>query len=214
MPEYTFVVWDWNGTLLDDIGASLKSVNDMLDMRGMEHIDIDFYKECICTPIKGFYDRVFDMDNEDYSVIIKQYNEGYLHHLKNCGLTKGAVEALEYFKKCGTKQIIVSSSNNDQLIMNAEKYGVTQYLDAILGSGDYFAGSKIERAAEYLAKNNPQNGRILVVGDLVHDAEMAKKIGADCVLLTSGHEHPDRLKASNVMLIDDLLQLKNIQKTV
>lgn len=212
MPEYTFVIWDWNGTLLDDISASLSSVNDMLDMRGMKHIDIDFYKECICTPIKGFYDRVFDMDNEDYSVIIKQYNEGYLRHLENCGLTKGAVDALEHFRACGTRQIIVSSSNNDQLITNAEKYGVTQYFDAILGSGDYFAGSKIERAAQYLEKNNPENGRILVIGDLVHDAEMAKKLGADCVLLTSGHEHQNRLKAANVPLIDDLYELKMIQK--
>lgn len=210
MPKYTFVVWDWNGTLLNDISASLSSVNDMLDMRGMQHIDIDFYKECICTPIKGFYDRVFDMEKEDYSIIIKQYNEGYLRHLDACGLTDGAIDALEYFKAFGTGQIIVSSSNNDQLMMNAEKYGVTHYFDAILGSGDYFAGSKIERAQKYLAENNPENGRILVVGDLAHDAEMAKKLGADCVLLTSGHEHPTRLEEAKVPLIDDLYELKKL----
>ena len=210
MPKYTFVVWDWNGTLFNDLSASLNSVNDMLDMRGMEHISTDFYKECICTPIKGFYDRVFDMDNEDYSVIIKQYNEGYLHHLDSCSLTDGAIDALEHFRSCGTRQIIVSSSNNSQLVANAEKYGVTQYFDAILGAGDYFAGSKIERAADYLAKNNPENGRILVVGDLAHDAEMAKKLGADCVLLTSGHEHISRLEGAEVPLIDDLHALKTI----
>lgn len=210
MPKYTFVVWDWNGTLLNDLSASLNSVNDMLDMRGMEHISTDFYKECICTPIKGFYDRVFDMDNEDYSVIIKQYNEGYLNHLDSCSLTDGATDALEHFRSCGTRQIIVSSSNNSQLVANAEKYGVTQYFDAILGAGDYFAGSKIERAADYLAKNNPENGRILVVGDLAHDAEMAKKLGADCVLLTSGHEHISRLEGAEVPLIDDLHALKTI----
>lgn len=210
MPKYNFVVWDWNGTLLNDLSASLNSVNDMLDLREMEHIGVDFYKECICTPIKGFYDRVFDMDNEDYSVIIKQYNDGYLRHLDSCSLTDGAIDALEYFKSCGTRQIIVSSSNNSQLTANAQKYGVTQYFDAILGAGDYFAGSKIERAADYLAQNNPENGRILVVGDLAHDAEMAKKLGADCVLLTSGHEHISRLEAADVPLIDDLYALKTI----
>lgn len=204
MPKYTHIIWDWNGTLLNDIGASLASVNDMLDLRGMEHINAEFYKECICTPIKGFYDRVFDMDKEDYSVIIKQYNEGYLYHLKDCHLTDGAYEALEYFKSQGVKQVIVSSSNNEQLLNNAEKYGVTDYFDAILGAGDFFAGSKIERAAEYLQKSGAEKGKILVVGDLVHDAEMAAELGADCVLLTSGHEHPDRLKAANVPLIDDL----------
>ena len=200
--DYTHVIWDWNGTLLNDIGASLASVNDMREMRGMEPISIDFYKECICVPIKGFYEKTFDMDKEDYSIIIKQYNNGYLHHLEGCGLTDGAREALEYFRIRGAKQIIVSSSNNDQLLMNAEKYGVKDYFDAILGAGDYFAGSKIERAADYLRINGAE--KVLVIGDLLHDAEMAKELGADCVLLTSGHEHPDRLEFADVPLIDDL----------
>lgn len=208
MSEYKFIIWDWNGTLLNDIGASLASVNDMLEMRGMPPIDIDFYKECICTPIKGFYDRVFDMEKEDYSVIIKQYNEGYLYHLKNCKLTDGAVETLERFRAEGKTQVIVSSSNNEQLLKNAEKYGVTQYFDEILGANDYFAGSKIERAEEYLRKKGAKRGEVLVIGDLIHDLGMAEKLGADCVLLTSGHEHPARLMEAGVPLLKNLHDLK------
>ncbi len=207
--KYTHIVWDWNGTLLNDIGASLASVNDMLAERGKPPIDVDFYKQCICTPIKGFYEKTFDMEKEDYSVIIKQYNDGYLYHLKDCGLTDGATEALEYFKNQGAKQIIVSSSNNEQLVCNVEKYGVKDYFDAVLGAGDYFAGSKIERARNYLEKNGAQKGKVLVVGDLIHDAEMASELSADCVLLTSGHEHPSRLRAAEVPLIDDLFVLIN-----
>lgn len=202
--KYTHIIWDWNGTLLDDIGASLASVNDMLSERGKPPISVDFYKECICTPIKGFYEKTFDMDKEDYSIIIKQYNEGYLYHLKDCGLTDGAVEALKYFRQSGAKQIIVSSSNNEQLLFNVEKYGVKEYFDAILGAGDYLAGSKIERALNYLEKSGAQKGRVLVVGDLIHDAEMASELSADCFLLTSGHEHPSRLQAAEVPLINDL----------
>ncbi len=205
--KYTHIIWDWNGTLLNDIGASLASVNDMLELRGKPPIDTAFYKECICTPIKGFYEKTFDMENEDYSVIIKQYNNGYLHHLKDCGLTSGALEALAYFKEQGAKQIIVSSSNNDQLLCNAEKYGVNGFFDAILGAGDYFAGSKIERARNYLEENRVQKGKVLVIGDLIHDAELAAELSADCFLLTSGHEHPSRLEKANVPLIDDLFEL-------
>lgn len=208
--KYKYIIWDWNGTLLNDIGASLASVNDMLEMRGMEPIDIDYYKECICVPIIGFYEKVFDMEKEDYSIIIKQYNEGYLYHLADIGLTDGAVAALEYFRENGAKQVIVSSSNNDQLCMNAEKYGVSGYFDAILGSGDYFAGSKIERAKDYLFRNNARKEEILVIGDLEHDAEMADTLGADCILLTSGHEHPERLGNAGKPLVDDLFGLLEI----
>ncbi len=208
--KYKYIIWDWNGTLLNDIGASLASVNDMLDIRGMEPIDIDRYKECIGVPIIRFYEQVFDIEKEDYSIVIKQYNEGYLRHLKDFGLTDGAIEALNYFKKNGAKQVIVSSSNNEQLCMNAEKYGVSEYFDAILGAGDYFAGSKIERAREYLAENNAQKDEILVIGDLEHDAEMADTLGADCILLTSGHEHPERLKNAKTPLVNDLYELVKV----
>lgn len=214
MLKYTHVIWDWNGTLLDDIEASLASVNDMLSMRGMPHINNVYYKECIGVPIIKFYEKVFDMGKEDYSLIIKQYNEGYLRHLVDCGLTDGAREALEFFKSSGAKQVIVSSSNNAQLCRNAEKYGVIGYFDELLGASDYYAGSKIERAAEYLKKSGAEKGRVLVVGDLEHDAEMAAELGADCVLLTSGHEHPDRLKRANMPLIDNLFELISFVKFV
>lgn len=207
MPEYTHIIWDWNGTLLNDVAASLASVNDMLDMRGMPHISIDFYKECIGVPIRKFYDRVFDMENEDYSIIIKQYNEGYLRHLADCGLTEGAREAIDFFASRGMRQAVVSSSNNDQLCMNIRKYGLEGCFDAVLGSADFYAGSKIDRAKDYLAKTGAKNGRILVIGDLEHDADMAKDLGADCVLLTSGHEHISRLQRAEVPLIDDLFAL-------
>lgn len=205
--KYTHIIWDWNGTLLDDIEASLASVNDMLSMRGMPHINNVYYKECIGVPIIKFYEKVFDMGKEDYSLVIKQYNEGYLRHLEHCGLTAGAREALEFFKNSGAKQVIVSSSNNAQLCRNAEKYGVIGYFDELLGSQDFYAGSKIERAAEYLKKSGAEKGRVLVVGDLEHDAEMAARLGADCVLLTSGHEHPHRLENAKMPLIDNLFEL-------
>ena len=207
MLKYKYIIWDWNGTLLNDIGASLASVNDMLAQRGREPINKDYYKECISVPIIGFYEKVFDMKNEEYSLIIKQYNEGYLYHLKDVGLTNGAVEALEFFKNNGAKQVIVSSSNNEQVCMNVKKYGIFDYFDAILGSTDYFAGSKIERAKGYLLQKNALKGEILVIGDLAHDAEMADTLGADCILLTSGHEHPQRLRNAEKPLADNLFSV-------
>lgn len=207
MPKYTHIIWDWNGTLLNDLSASLTSVNDMLDLRGMPHIDADFYKECIGVPIRKFYDRVFDMEKEDYAVIIKQYNEGYLLHLADCGLTRGAREAIEFFASRGMYQAVVSSSNNDQLCENIRKYGLDGCFDAVLGSADFYAGSKIDRAKAYLEKTDGKSGKILVVGDLEHDADMAKELGADCVLLTSGHEHISRLERAKVPLINDLFEL-------
>ena len=204
--KYTHIIWDWNGTLLVAIGASLASVNDMLAARGEKPMDINRYKECIGTPIIRFYEQVFDLNKEDYSLILAEYNAGYMHHLASCSLTEGAKEAIADFAAAGIHQAIVSSSNNAQLCENARKYGVYDCFEAVLGAADFKADSKIERARAYLAQSGDEK-RVLVVGDLEHDAEMAAQIGADCVLLTSGHEHPERLARSGAVIFDKICQL-------
>ncbi|MBP3697414.1 MAG: HAD family hydrolase [Clostridia bacterium] len=204
--KYTHVIWDWNGTLLDDIGASLASVNDMLAKRGEPPMDKNRYKECMGTPIIRFYEQVFDLSKEDYASILAEYNAGYMYHLADCSLTDGAVDAIEKFAAAGVHQAIVSSSNNAQLCENAKKYGVFDKFEAVLGAADFKADSKIERARLYLAES-AEKGAVLVVGDLEHDAEMAAEIGADCVLLTSGHEHPERLKRSGAVIFDKIEEL-------
>lgn len=204
--KYTHVIWDWNGTLLDDIGASLASVNDMLAKRGEPPMDKNRYKECMGTPIIRFYEQVFDLSKEDYASILAEYNAGYMYHLADCSLTDGAVEAIEKFAAAGVHQAIVSSSNNAQLCENAKKYGVFDKFEAVLGAADFKADSKIERARLYLAES-AEKGAVLVVGDLEHDVEMAAEIGADCVLLTSGHEHPERLKRSGAVIFDKIEEL-------
>lgn len=206
--KYTHVIWDWNGTLLNDLGASLSSVNDMLEMRGMPPIDVVRYRECIGVPIKCFYEQVFDLENEDYPEILRQYNEGYLYHLKNCSLSDGALEMLDILEKNGVKQVIVSSSNNVQLCENVKNYGIWEKFDAVLGAADFMATSKIERAVKYLEKEGAKKGGVLVVGDLEHDAELALEIGADCILLSSGHEKRERLYGAKVPVIDNLNELK------
>lgn len=51
----------------------------------------------------------------------------------------------------------------------------------MLGAEDYLAGSKLERAKQYISKNCIEPSSVLVVGDLLHDYEMAQSVGADCV---------------------------------
>ncbi len=204
--DYKYIIWDWNGTLLNDVSASLASVNDMLLKRSMPVLDIDAYRDCIGVPIEKFYRRVFDLDKENYSDILAEYNEGYLAHLKDCSLTSGSEELLMRFKESGCRQVIVSSSNNDQLVSNVKKYGVYSYFDKILGSADYYAQSKIERAVSYLENSEP--GKALVIGDLEHDGEMASKLGADCFLITSGHEKRERLLNSGAKIFDTMSEIE------
>ncbi|MBR3439227.1 MAG: HAD family hydrolase [Clostridia bacterium] len=207
--KYNCIIWDWNGTLLDDVSASLRSVNDMLVKRGKPPIDIDRYRECIGVPIKHFYEQVFEIEKEDYSLLLKEYNEGYEYYVNlDCGIADGAVGLLEEIKQAGAKQIIVSSCEKNQLFAAVKKSGVGGYFDAVLGADDYFATSKIDRARDYLKNNLPEKSKLLAVGDLLHDYQLAAELGADCVLVKSGHEDTGRLLASGAFTADNVADVK------
>lgn len=96
--KYSLVIWDWNGTLLDDVGPALASVNDMLERRKREPITLRQYYDYIGTPIRRFYERLFDLNAVDYAELLKEYNRGYEKHLERGSLMKGALEALDRFR--------------------------------------------------------------------------------------------------------------------
>lgn len=115
MKNYSLIIWDFNGTLLDDVGAALGSVNDMLARRSKEPITLDEYREYIDVPIRHFYEQVLDLENEDYDLILNEFQQGYEAHVKNCGLTRFVSAALEEAKRLGIPQVVLSSSEQSQL---------------------------------------------------------------------------------------------------
>ena len=88
MKRYKVVIWDWNGTLADDVGASLLATNDILKNHGKAPIDMVQYYEYIDTPISRFYAHLFDLDEVPMSVIGPEFSEYYPKYFE--GLHKGA----------------------------------------------------------------------------------------------------------------------------
>ena len=209
MKKYSLLIWDFNGTLLDDVGAALASVNDMLERRQKKPINLEEYRLYIDVPIRHFYERVLDLDNEDYQAVLKEYQTGYELHLKECGLTDLVQSALDMAKTNGIPQVVLSSSEQNQLKRLLKKYNIEEYFDAVLGSDDFLAGSKVERAKRYIDENKIDCTRTLVIGDLVHDFEVAQAIGAQCLLLTSGHHDRERLENTGARVENTLESFVN-----
>ena len=200
--DYTHIIWDWNGTLLSDVEASLGSVNDMLAGRGRAAITLEQYKREINIPIRGFYEAFFDLATEDYDAILAEYNKGYEQRLQRCGLTPGVREVLGAARGKNIRQAIVSSSENNLILRWLRHFEILPYFDAVLGAADFLAGGKIERAEQYLAQQKADAAKVLVIGDLIHDYEMARTLGADCVLFTSGHHGPAQFGNTGARVLD------------
>lgn len=194
--KYEYVFWDWNGTLLDDVLVAFNAVNDMLTARKLNNITLAQYRDYIDVPIIKFYERVLDMSNETMDGIALEFHSLCEKRRLESSLAVGAEALLRELNSQGVKQYIFSSSREDRITPYLKEYRIDKYFSSVIAASDSFAGSKAERTRDYLAKNNIPPQKCLFIGDLVHDSETALFIGADCALLSCGHQSKNALIAT------------------
>ena len=191
-----YILWDWNGTLLDDTEAALATLNEMITVRGGQPIGMEFYRDHFAFPVRPFYDKIgIVAHNEDeWNGIAHEYHE--VHGRQPKKLNPLAVTALEMAKEAGCRQSIVSALRQDLLEADMARNGVTKYFERICGSNNLHGASKVVRAREFLAELRASGAgeAFVMIGDAVHDKEVADAIGVPCVLCSVGSHAGWRLR--------------------
>ncbi len=208
--KYVCIVWDWNGTIINDVEVSLQAVNDILQKRNKPPITLEQYRSYIDVPITKFYDNIFDLKTEiSFEVIQREFNDAYHRHLPERPLNDHIPQLMQKMHDCGVRQVIVSSSHQVIVEKNAERFGVKQYLDAVSGSDDHFVGSKVERAVAVIRKITTDDfSKVVVIGDTLHDCELAEELGADCILISTGHQSKEDLLSTGKPVVDNGKELE------
>ncbi len=187
------IIWDWNGTLLDDTPACLSALNLMLSRRSLKGVTLDFYRREFSFPVKSFYGKIgIRLENEDWDSLAREYHDAYL--AEKYALNAEALPALEAARMAGARQGLLSALRQDLLESAAESFGVAPYMDFIVGADNLDGGSKMGRARS-LAERLGGAQDAVVIGDALHDAEVARGMGAKCVLFSGGGHSAERLSA-------------------
>ena len=211
MKEYKVLIWDFNGTLIDDIDAALSSVNDMLIRRSLPVINFEQYASYVDTPIIKFYEHIFeDLYSMNFDEIAAEFNEGYENHLKDRAVMAHADEVLEYFNDKGKLQTVISATHINKVTKRLAEFGLTDYFDRILAHDNLIAEDKTHLAVKYFAEKGIDPNEAIVIGDCVADFKMAQDIGCDCVLTTQGHQSRLEFAETTAVVIDSLTELMNI----
>lgn len=205
---YRNVIWDWNGTVVDDVGIALDAVNDMLRQEYRPQIDIEQYRRAMNTPILLFYKEFFDLEKTSFDWVASYFQEYYAAHCGELFLHEGIHEFLLELQGQGCRQIVLSSSRKDIIEGYAAHFGVEKYFEAILGADDLLAGSKVERAVDYFAAHGIRSEETVMIGDTVHDFEAASELGVDCILLDCGHQDRERLERCGCPVCHDVDEIR------
>ena len=214
--KYTYCIWDFNGTIFDDVGASISAVNTLLAERGLKTLDSkDKYQEVFDFPIIDYYRRIgFDFDKEPYEVIAPLWVDLYLENSKKSGLFGDVISSLDFFEARGIKQSVLSASEKNMLTGQLRELGIYDRFEEIMGIDNIYAESKIALAKDW--KHRHEGERALFIGDTTHDYETAEVLGADCYLISAGHQPEYKLRAAgeNVKIFPNLSALVEYLKEI
>lgn len=203
------IVWDFNGTLLNDIQACLDSLNVLLRARGLHPITREYYRDHFGFPVIRFYEALglIPVDAEDWENIGESFHMRYLFS-KHLQLQPHAAETVAALHQCGIRQGVLSALEQGLLELQLEQFGLSHQMDFISGSRSYDGASKADAAA-MLQLEHP----VVLVGDTEHDAEVAQVQGWHCVLCSAGHQTEERLKKWQFPVIQSLAELLPLLKT-
>ncbi|MFE1230316.1 HAD family hydrolase [Streptomyces sp. NPDC058745] len=203
------LVWDWNGTLLDDIQAVIGATNAAFAELGLEPITLARYRDLYTVPVPLFYERLMGRlpTDTEWELMDGVFHRHYWARAEGCGLTAGAAELLAARQESGLTQSLLSLAPHVELVPLVRRHGIETRFVRVDGR----VGSSTEGKAAHMVRHLAALGgvpaeRVVVIGDAADDARAAAHVGAKAVLYTGGSHSRASLEAVGVPVVDSLAE--------
>jgi phosphoglycolate phosphatase-like HAD superfamily hydrolase len=191
LPESTsHVIWDWNGTLLDDVGAVVEATTVAFRQAGIDvAVSGETYRRSFTRPIHLFYERLLGrpIGHDEWVRLDHAFHGAYTRFEDRCTLAPGAREVLGEIRELGWTQSVCSMLPEEYLLPAVERQGIAGHFVRIDGlRGAERGGAKLKNLVAHLGHLGVALSRTVMVGDTVDDALAARGAGIACILLDSG----------------------------
>ncbi len=209
MDRIKHIIWDWNGTLFNDVELCREIINGVLKRRSLGELSLAAYRNIFTFPVKDYYKKAgLDFEKYPFEILGREWMDEYEMRKKECGLHDGAAGLLEKISVRGIGQSILSAYSQHTLEEIVNHFGLDKYFSHMAGLDNIYAASKAENGKELMKKLGNGKGETLFIGDTVHDFDVAMEIGADCILIADGHQEKKKLEDCQVPVYNSL---KDIQ---
>jgi len=204
------ILWDWNGTLLDDVAYGMSVRNRTFPAFGLPTIQsVEDYHQQFTFPIRLYYERA-GVTDENFVEVAHAWMAEYVRGFPTVPLHVDAIETLNRFRDAGFRQVLLSATKRDMLLTQIAQFSLQPYFHTVLGLDNIYAGSKEDIGRQYLQSCGIAPEETLMIGDTLHDADVAKAIGAHCVLVPRGHQSRQTLLTAGVPVVDTLQQAADL----
>ncbi|MDX2466477.1 MAG: HAD hydrolase-like protein [Acidimicrobiia bacterium] len=209
------VIWDWNGTLVDDFPVIVDSVNTSLALLGSSPITGDQYRTHYTRPVRVFYKRLLgrEVSDAEWQQINTTFHDAYESSLDKVPLTVDARDAVAAVAAAGATQSVLSMWTHEELVPEVVRKGLDTAMVRVDGN-PHTAGDTKSRLLEIHLANLNHSAPAVLIGDAVDDAAAAKEVGIPCVLYDGGSHHRDQMDAVGVPVAESLTAAVSIALNV
>jgi phosphoglycolate phosphatase-like HAD superfamily hydrolase len=199
------IIFDWSGTLVDDLPAVLAATNFVLAEHGIETMTLDKFRAEFCLPFKNFYDRFAP------GVPLQRLEESFHGHFSQVQheITElpHARQFLLFCRKHKIRTFVLSTVSVHYFARQAAVNGFDKFIDRPY-PGIWDKRAKI---AELLAENQLAAAQTIFIGDMQHDIETAKFEGIGSCAVLTGYNRLEQLRASEPdVIVEHLGELREI----
>lgn len=207
--KYSCIIWDFNGTIADDVALSIDAINSALAKRSLAQItNKQAYQKVFGFPVQEYYTRLgFDFQIEPYEIPAKEWVDAYAAGIETIMAVSGVQQVLEACRNAGMRQIILSACETNMLYDILEHLKLQHYFMKILTAADIYGTGKISVAKKFAAETDMDLSTALLIGDTDHDAQAAKELGCDCVLYSGGHMAKEKLLHCGFPVMDQMSEV-------
>lgn len=196
------IIWDYNGTLLNDLSIGVRCINKMLTKRELPLLSQDQYREAFTFPVKKYYETVgFNFNKEDWDVTANEFISLYTSLLPDSTIFPEAIQLLSQFKNLGKKQFILSAMEQNMLNESVQTENISNFFSEVSGIDNIYASSKIENGIKMIEKHQLKASDICLLGDTTHDYEVSQELGCQCILIAAGHQSITKLKQTGCPIV-------------
>lgn len=197
------LVFDWNGTLLDDSYALLQTTNAILNRLGHASINIKTFREHCDVPLSLLYGSL-GMSQDEVAMVDRDgsamFHDTYEPLADRADLREGARRVLELARREDASSIILSNHIVDPLRSQLRRLGIDDYIDDVLAfesrTTQYKSMSKGERLRLYMQENDLKPASTFIIGDMPVEIDIARNLGLISISITGGFVSDSRLRAA------------------
>ncbi|MFL6114698.1 MAG: HAD family hydrolase [Catenulispora sp.] len=205
--KHVHLVWDWNGTVLNDFEIILRSTNDSFGDHGLPPITADQYRTQIKMPIRAFYADILGRDptDEEWEALDASFHRYYVAYERQARLSDGLPDLFRDWADRGHSQSLLSMYHDDKLVPVVTHHGIAHHFTLVQGTTPPRPARKAEHLQDHLRRLDVDPSQVVLIGDSPDDAYAAQSVGAHAILYSGGFAAAQSLAATGARIADTLI---------